>query len=83
MGVFITNRGGRRKVWHSGNIDGFATWLAHYPESGITIALMENSESADLGNDVIEAAVFAGASGAAGSRPFCARQQLTVSRLPR
>lgn len=82
MGVFITNRGGRRKIWHSGNIDGFATWLGHYPESGITIALMENSESADLGSDVIEEAVFAGASGAAGSHPFCAHQQRTVSQRP-
>ena len=60
MGVFLSDYTGRRRLAHSGDIDGFATWVAHYPKDGVTIALMENSESADMGKDEIEAAVFSG-----------------------
>jgi D-alanyl-D-alanine carboxypeptidase len=70
MGVFLASRDGRRRVWHSGNIDGFASWLSHYPGSGITIALMENSQSADMDSEAIEAAVFAGVTPGS-AWPYC------------
>jgi D-alanyl-D-alanine carboxypeptidase len=73
MGVFLAARDGRRRVWHSGNIDGFSSWLAHYPGSGITIALMENSESADMDSAAIEAAVFSGVTSGS-TLPYCARR---------
>ena len=60
MGVFINTSDGRRRVWHGGDFDGFSTWLAHYPREGVTIAMVENSQSAQMHRDEIEAAVFAG-----------------------
>jgi D-alanyl-D-alanine carboxypeptidase len=59
MGLFVTPVEGGRRIWHSGDIAGFATWLAHYPERGTTILLAQNSESADLDKDGVERAVFA------------------------
>lgn len=63
MGVFVSVSRGRRRIWHSGEIDGFTAWLAHYPDDAVTIALLENSESADMDRDAIEAAVFSGLPG--------------------
>lgn len=60
MGVFITPRPVGLRIWHSGDIDGFSTWLAHYPDQDVTIVLMINSESADMDKDEIEKAAFAG-----------------------
>lgn len=60
MGVFITPTAMGPRVWHGGDIDGFSTWLAHYPDRHVTIALLENSQSADMDKDAIEAAVFSG-----------------------
>lgn len=60
MGVFITPRPVGMRYWHSGDIDGFSTWVAHYPGKNVTIALMINSESADLDKDEIERAAFQG-----------------------
>jgi D-alanyl-D-alanine carboxypeptidase len=59
MGVFVSRTPHGERIWHDGAIDGFGTWLAHYPHHGITIALMQNSESADFDKVGIEAAVFA------------------------
>jgi CubicO group peptidase (beta-lactamase class C family) len=59
LGVFFvtaTPRGPR--VWHGGDIDGFSTWLGHYPERRVTIALLQNSESADLPREAVERAVL-------------------------
>lgn len=65
MGLFVrTDTPGGVRLWHSGELDGFATWFAHYPESGVTIVQMVNSESADLETEAVEAAVFR-----AGRRP--------------
>lgn len=63
MGVFVSVARGRRRIWHSGEIDGFTAWLAHYPDDAVTIALLENSESADMDRDAIEAAVFSSLAG--------------------
>jgi len=48
MGVFVTDTSAGPRIWHSGDIDGFSTWLAHYPDVGVTIAVMQNSESAEI-----------------------------------
>jgi D-alanyl-D-alanine carboxypeptidase len=58
MGVFITNTSAGRRVWHSGDIEGFSTWLAHYPEAGVTIAVLQNSESADIDEAALHEALF-------------------------
>lgn len=59
FGVFISPSDAGQRIWHSGDMDGFSTWLGHYPEAGVTIALMQNSESADLDEAAIEDAVIA------------------------
>lgn len=59
MGLFVRpDTPGGMRLWHSGELDGFATWFAHYPESGVTIVQMINSESADLESEAVETAVF-------------------------
>ena len=58
MGVFITNTNAGRQVWHSGDIEGFSTWLAHYPEAGGTIAVLQHSESADIDETALHEALF-------------------------
>lgn len=59
MGLFIKLTPGGTRFAHSGQIDGFSSWFAHYPASGVTIVQMINSESADLNVEMVEAAVFA------------------------
>jgi CubicO group peptidase (beta-lactamase class C family) len=59
MGVFVTNTNVGRRIWHAGDIDGFSTWLAHYPEARVTIAVMQNSESADIDKAALHDALFA------------------------
>jgi D-alanyl-D-alanine carboxypeptidase len=59
MGVFVTNTNVGRRLWHAGDIDGFSTWLAHYPEARVTIAVMQNSESADIDERALHDALFA------------------------
>jgi CubicO group peptidase (beta-lactamase class C family) len=63
MGVFIKPTSAGTRIGHSGGIDGFSTWVAHYPAERVTIVHMINSESADMDTDAIEAAVFSGSSG--------------------
>ena len=58
MGVFVTNTSAGRRVWHGGDIEGFSTWLAHYPEAGVTIAVLQNSESADIDETALHEALF-------------------------
>ena len=62
-GTFIKPTIGGVRIGHSGDIDGFSTWMAHSPASGTTIVHMINSQSADMDTDGIEAAVFSGAAG--------------------
>ncbi len=70
MGVFIKETPGGKRIGHSGDIDGFSTWLAPYPASGVTIVQMINSESVRLDIDQVEAAVFDAA-----GRPCLRRKQ--------
>jgi CubicO group peptidase (beta-lactamase class C family) len=58
MGLFVKASIGGVRYAHGGDVDGFSTWLAHYPASGITVVQMINSESADLRTDEVEAALF-------------------------
>ena len=57
-GVFVDDHTGRRRYWHSGDLEGFQTWLAHYPDDGVTIVLLRNSENGDPGREAIQTAVF-------------------------
>lgn len=59
MGLFVrSDTAGGLRLSHSGDIDGFSTWFAFYPESGVTIVQVANSESTDLQAEAVEAAVF-------------------------
>jgi CubicO group peptidase (beta-lactamase class C family) len=58
MGVFVTETSVGRRIWHAGDIDGFSTWLAHYPDVDVTIAVMQNSESADIDQSALHDALF-------------------------
>jgi CubicO group peptidase (beta-lactamase class C family) len=60
LGAFIKPTIAGPRIGHSGDIDGFSTWVGHYPSRGVTIVHMINSQSADMGTDAIEAAVFSG-----------------------
>jgi len=60
LGVFIKQTSAGVRVGHSGDIDGFSTWTAHYPDSGVTVVQMINSQSADLNVDSVEDAIFIG-----------------------
>jgi CubicO group peptidase (beta-lactamase class C family) len=69
MGVFIRPTAAGTRIGHSGDIDGFSTWVAHYPASRVTIVHMINSESADMDTNAIEAAVFSDRQGLCLSPP--------------
>lgn len=59
MGLFVReDTPGGIRLSHSGDIDGFSTWFAYYPASGVTIVQMINSQSANLEAEQVEAAVF-------------------------
>ncbi len=42
LGVVVRTTGGRKVVQHGGGIDGFNTFLAHYPDSKVTVAVLAN-----------------------------------------
>ncbi len=63
FGFFISPSAAGPRIWHSGDIDGFSTWMAHYPDVGVTIALMQNSESVSLPHELVENAVLASVQG--------------------
>lgn len=46
MGLFIQESAGRNVIRHGGGINGFRSALAHYPDSGHTIVVLANSETA-------------------------------------
>ena len=58
IGVWVKPTLAGTRVGHGGDVDGFSTWVAHYPSRGVTIVHMINSQSADMATDAIEAAVF-------------------------
>lgn len=60
LGTFVKPTPGGQRLGHSGDMDGFSTWVAHYPQHRVTIVHMINSESADMDTAAIEQAVFSG-----------------------
>jgi CubicO group peptidase (beta-lactamase class C family) len=62
-GVNVGDDEGRRVAWHEGVINGFSTYLAWYPDDGLTIALLTNrQEGPILGRFARRAAALALAS---------------------
>lgn len=60
LGVFIAPSPLGRRVWHSGNIDGFTTWMAHWPEAGVTAVVLTNADFRNIDADALEALVAQG-----------------------
>lgn len=54
MGLFRSDSPLGVRLWHSGDIDGFVTWMAHYPESGVTIVLLQNGDFLDVDHAEVE-----------------------------
>lgn len=54
MGLFRSSSPLGVRLWHSGDIDGFVTWMAHYPETGVTIVLLQNGDFLDVDHAAIE-----------------------------
>src|SRR5436190_7940533 len=42
LGVMVQTASGRKAVQHGGGIDGFNTYLAYYPETKLTVAVLAN-----------------------------------------
>lgn len=62
LGLEITRDHGRRLVSHSGSTAGYKTWLARYPDEGVSIALMCNNGGIDpvaLGERIAAQALLA------------------------
>ncbi len=49
FGWFITELDGRRLVTHGGGITGYSANLYHFPDDGVTIAVLANSKARDDG----------------------------------
>lgn len=54
MGLFVSQSALGPRLWHSGDIDGFVTWMARYPERGVTIVVLRNGDFTDVAYDAIE-----------------------------
>lgn len=59
LGLFHDTYAGRRRLWHGGEIDGFNSWMAHYPDEDLTIVVLRNSEAGDTQVREIQDAVLA------------------------
>lgn len=57
MGVFVAASPMGGRVWHTGDIDGFASWMAHWPEAGFTAVVLTNADFRSIDADAIEALV--------------------------
>ena len=64
---------GRRKIYHGGTRPGFGSYVAHYPDAGLTIAAFNNGGSGREKAEEIEAAIARAALGAEG-RPLSASE---------
>jgi CubicO group peptidase (beta-lactamase class C family) len=65
LGLFLGSPDGRRRFWHAGDVDGFASWLAYYPDRGLAVVILQNSQSADRFESDIERALLGPSSRAA------------------
>lgn len=59
MGLFVSNSDLGPRVWHSGDLDGFVTWMAHYPQTDVTIVILQNGDFLDVDHDKVEQMVAA------------------------
>jgi CubicO group peptidase (beta-lactamase class C family) len=57
MGVFVTPSPIGRRVWHSGDIDGFASWMGHWPDVGVTAVVLTNADFRSIDVDTFEALI--------------------------
>lgn len=58
-GWFIGRQGPHRMIWHPGNINGFVSINAIYPDDGLSIVLLSNLQSADVRTTVEQLAGYA------------------------
>ncbi|WP_369062209.1 serine hydrolase domain-containing protein [Caulobacter sp. 73W] len=56
MGLFRSASPLGDRLWHSGDIEGFSTWMAHYPQKGVTLVILMNADFLDLDTAGLEAA---------------------------
>lgn len=54
MGLFVSDSDLGPRVWHSGDIDGFVTWMAHYPDADVTIVMLQNADFLDVDHGAVE-----------------------------
>lgn len=47
-GLNLNELGGHKKVFHGGMINGFSSFLSHYPEAGISIAVLTNTGGGEI-----------------------------------
>lgn len=59
MGIFVDGDGEQTRYWHTGHINGFSNWLAHYPETKLSIAISLNVDGEAAQNLAIEPAALA------------------------
>ena len=45
----VEKQGGHNRESHGGGIDGFATWIARFPDDRVTIVVLSNNEAAPAG----------------------------------
>jgi CubicO group peptidase (beta-lactamase class C family) len=49
LGIWTGTAGGRRVAWHAGSTAGFAADARHYPDDGVSIAMLGNADSGEMG----------------------------------
>jgi D-alanyl-D-alanine carboxypeptidase len=54
MGLFVSDSLLGARVWHGGDIDGFVSWMARYPERDVTIVVLRNGDFTDVNYEEIE-----------------------------
>jgi D-alanyl-D-alanine carboxypeptidase len=54
LGMFVSDSVLGRRVWHSGDISGFITWMGHYPERQLTLVLLQNGDFIDIDPPAVE-----------------------------
>lgn len=60
LGVFISTSATGRRFWHTGDIDGFASWMGHWPETSVSAVIMTNTDLRNTDAKALEDAVATG-----------------------
>lgn len=79
FGLGLGERGGHRYVSHGGGINGFISYLAHYPDDDLTIAVLTNAGSGQAGE--IEEVLARAAFGISG--PVVVDRPMTATEMAR